>query len=190
MRWEQGRAAIERMLADGELQQVPASREQADRLLAQARVHVTSAAKVCDDDPPGGYALTYDAARKALTAILENQGLRPTSRGGHLAVIEAVRAQLDPPLTRQLRRFNRMRSRRNDAEYPPLDAPELTADDVRADQAAAAEFIEIAVRVLDEMSPFLFAENYHGGVLRTARAGARGERCLSRTRSTRASPSR
>ena len=190
MKWEQGRAAIERMLADGELQQVPASREQADRLLAQARVHVNSAAKVCDDDPAGGYALTYDAARKALTAILENQGLRPTSRGGHLAVIEAVRAQLDPPLTRQLRRFNRMRSRRNDAEYPPVDAPELTADDVRADQAAAAEFIEIAVRVLGEMSPFLSARNYRvrccGSPLKVPGATAP----ISRTRSTRASPSR
>jgi hypothetical protein len=38
MRWEQGREAIDRMLADGELQRVPASREQADRLVAQARV--------------------------------------------------------------------------------------------------------------------------------------------------------
>ena len=74
------------MLADGELQRVPASREQAERLLAQARVHVASALKVCDEDPPGGYALAYDGARKALTAILENEGLRPTTRGGHLAV--------------------------------------------------------------------------------------------------------
>jgi hypothetical protein len=82
MRWEQGREAIDRMLADGELQRVPASREQADRLVAQARVHVASALTVCDADPPGGYALAYDGARKALTAILENQGLRPTSRGG------------------------------------------------------------------------------------------------------------
>lgn len=154
MRWEQGRDAIERMLGDGELQRVTPSRTQADRLLAQARVHIVSAAKVLDDDPPGGYALTYDAARKALTAILENQGLRPTTRGGHLAVIEAVRAQLDPPLTRSLRRFNRMRNRRNDAEYPPTDAPAISADDVREDQTAAAELIEIAARVLDEMSPF------------------------------------
>jgi hypothetical protein len=44
----------------------------------------------------GGYALAYDGARKALTAILENEGLRPTTRGGHLAVFEAVRAQLGP----------------------------------------------------------------------------------------------
>jgi hypothetical protein len=97
MRWEQGRTPVERMLADGELQRVPASRGQAERLLAQARVHVASALKVCDEDPPGGYALAYDGARKALTAILENEGLRPTTRGGHLAVLEAVRAQLDPP---------------------------------------------------------------------------------------------
>ena len=63
MRWDQGREAIERMLADSELQRVPASREQADRLLSQARVHVASALKVCDGDPSGGYALAYDGAR-------------------------------------------------------------------------------------------------------------------------------
>jgi hypothetical protein len=154
MRWEQGREAIDRMLADGELQRVPASREQADRLVAQARVHVASALTVCDADPPGGYALAYDGARKALTAILENQGLRPTSRGGHLAVFEAVRAQVDPPMGRALRQFNRMRTRRHDAEYPPTDAPEITPDDVREDQRTAETLIDLAARVLNEMSPF------------------------------------
>jgi hypothetical protein len=48
--------------------------------------HLTSAQEVCAHDPEGGYALLYDAARKALTAVLGNQGLRPTSAGGHLAV--------------------------------------------------------------------------------------------------------
>lgn len=47
MRWEQGRDAIERMLGDGELQRVPASRRQADRLLSQARSHAASAGKAC-----------------------------------------------------------------------------------------------------------------------------------------------
>jgi hypothetical protein len=120
MKWDQGKAVIERMLADGELQRVPPSREQADRLISQARSHVDSADKVRDEDPAGGYALAYDGARKALTAILENQGLRPTTRGGHLAVLEAVRAQVDPPMGRILRQFNRMRTRRHDAEYPSL----------------------------------------------------------------------
>lgn len=72
MRWEQGRSTIEQMLADGQLEKVPANRGQADRLLVQARKHLMSAEAVCDDDPSGGYALVYDGGRKALTAILEN----------------------------------------------------------------------------------------------------------------------
>lgn len=154
MLWQQGRAEIERMLADGALQQVPASREQADRLLAQGRSHLRSAAAISGDDPEGGYALAYDAARKALAAVLENQGLRATSRGGHLAAYDAVHAQLDPPMGKALRPFNRMRRLRNDAEYPPTDAPQLTSDDVIDDLDHAAALLDVAERVLDQMSPF------------------------------------
>lgn len=154
MRWEQGRAAVDRMIVDKELERVPPSRRQADRLLAQSDRHLVSADRICDDDPEGAYALVYDAARKALAAILENEGLRPTTRGGHLAVYDAVRAQLDPPLGWIMRPFDRMRRQRHDAEYPPADAPELTADDVREDRPKAVELIDLARRVLDEMSPF------------------------------------
>jgi hypothetical protein len=47
-----------------------------------------------------------------------------------------------------------MRRQRNEAEFPPTDAPELSADDVREDLAAAEALIELATRVLDQMSPF------------------------------------
>ncbi|HEY6495640.1 MAG TPA: hypothetical protein VIZ43_20365 [Trebonia sp.] len=47
-----------------------------------------------------------------------------------------------------------MRIRRHDAEYPPTDSPEITPADVFEDQATAAGLIDIAARVLDEMSPF------------------------------------
>jgi hypothetical protein len=154
MRWDQGRADIDRMLADRRLQRVPASRKHAERLLAQARKHLTSAQEVCGDDPEGGYALLYDASRKALRAVLGNQGLRPTSTGGHLAVYEAVRAQLDPPMGTVLRPFDRIRRQRRDAEYPNVDAPELNAADVRDDVPKVQAILELAVRVLDEMSPF------------------------------------
>ena len=55
---------------------------------------------------------------------------------------------------RILRQFNRMRTRRHDAEYPPTDSPEITAADVREDQKAAVDLIELATRVIDEMPPF------------------------------------
>lgn len=154
MRWNQGREVIERMLDARELQRVPPSRDHADRLVEQASKHLTSADAICDVDAPGGYALVYDAARKALTAMLEDQGLRPTTRGGHLAVYEAVRAQLDPPLGSTLRPFDRMRRQRHDVEYPPTDAPALTPEDVREDLPKAGEIVALAARVLDQMSPF------------------------------------
>lgn len=154
MRWDQGRAVIDRMLADSELQRVPPSREQADRLIDQAGAHLSSAAENCDQDPPGGYALRYDAARKALAVVLENQGLRPTTRGCHLAVYDAVRAQLDPPMGKIVQPFDRMRRQRHDAEYPPADSPKLTPADIREDVPKAADIIDLAQRVLDQMSPF------------------------------------
>src|SRR5260370_34079869 len=102
MRWNQGREAIDRMLADSELQRVPASREHADRLILQARKHLVSANEISEGDPAGGSARVYDAARQALTAGLENQGLRPTTHGRDLAPYAAERAALSRALRRHL----------------------------------------------------------------------------------------
>lgn len=154
MKWQQGREAVTTMLRDGTLERVSPSRQQADGLLDQARRHLKTAELAADDDPVGAYQLVYDAARKALCAILENQGLRATSRGGHVVVLEAVSAQLDPPLGQVLRPFDRMRRRRNDAEYPKHDGQTFEPDDARRDQPKAAAIVELAARVLDEMSPF------------------------------------
>jgi len=42
MRWEQGRAVIDAMLAAGELQRVPPSRDHADDLLDQAAANLVT----------------------------------------------------------------------------------------------------------------------------------------------------
>lgn len=154
MRWDQGRGEVDALLARGHLQRVVASRDHADLLVRQARAHLAAAAAVAEFDPPGAYALAYDAARKALTAILENQGVRPTRSGGHLAAFHAVRAQLVPPMADVLSPFDRIRRTRNETEYPAGDRPELTADDVLEDQAICQAIVQLADRVLDQMSPF------------------------------------
>jgi hypothetical protein len=123
MRWEPGRSVIDALLEARDLERVPPSAGHAAELIGQARKHVASAQRIADDDPAGAFQLLYDAARKALCAILENQGLRSTSRGGHIAVLEAVSAQLDPPMGRVLRPFDRLRRQRNNAEYLRQDAP-------------------------------------------------------------------
>ncbi|WP_395295028.1 HEPN domain-containing protein [Kitasatospora hibisci] len=107
-----------------------------------------------DIDPVGAYSLAYDAARKALAAVLVNQGLRATSRGGHVAVYETVKAQLDPPLGSILRPFSRMRVRRNESEYRSAEAPPITAEEVTEDLPKAQAIIELAEKAMPHMGRY------------------------------------
>ena len=123
MRWEEGRGAIDRLLATDELQRVAPDLDSAMRLLASARRHLSSATTICESDAEGAYAALYDAARKACAALLEAQGLRATSRGGHVALRQAVAAQFgDLSGGQVLNLFDRLRRRRNDIEYPGGDS--------------------------------------------------------------------
>lgn len=99
------------------------SRATADLLLNQARAHLATAARAADADPTAGFQIAYDAARKALAAVLANQGLRARGDGAHAALLTAALAQLDPPMGRDLRHFDWLRRTRNGAEYPLPDTP-------------------------------------------------------------------
>ncbi len=154
MKWQQGRSVVDAMLEKRELDRVTPSAEHAAELIAQARRHAASAERIAEDDPADAFQLLYDAARKALVAILENQGLRPTSRGGHIAVLEAVSAQLDPPMGKVLRPFDRLRRLRNTAEYPHSDTPPFTAKDVLRDSPQIGDIVDLAQRVIAQMSPY------------------------------------
>jgi hypothetical protein len=82
-RWNQGRATIDALITQGEIEHVPASQQSAEAELERSRTHLTSARQLLTTDPEGPYTLAYDAARRALAAVPQNQGLRATSRGGH-----------------------------------------------------------------------------------------------------------
>lgn len=86
MRWDQGRALVDGMITPREIERVPPNRGHADLLLRQADQHLQAARAIISIDPTGAYQLIYDAARKAFNAMLDNQGLRATSSGGHIAV--------------------------------------------------------------------------------------------------------
>lgn len=152
--WDQGRDTVLKLLRERRLQRVPASRAHAEMLLDQARGHLRTADAAADDDPVGAYQLTYNAARKALCAILENQGLRQTSVGGHLTVVNVATAQLDPPQGAIVRSFDRMRRRRNMAEYPGNEHPMFSPDEVRKDIPHAQATIDLATNLLDRMPEF------------------------------------
>ena len=96
--------------------------------------------------------LTYDAARKALTAILANQGLRPMgSEGGHAVLLDVALAQLDPPLGDDLWEFDWMRRIRNNSAYPSPERTVASAADVAEALPAAERILEIAARMVEQM---------------------------------------
>ena len=96
--WGQRRATIDQMLVDGRLERVPANPVGAQGLIDKAQTHLGSAAVLAGTDVELAYDALHAANRKALTAVLLTQGLRPTRVAGHTGVYEAVRAQLDRPL--------------------------------------------------------------------------------------------
>jgi len=135
-RWNKGSDVVERLLAARHLEPVPADAGTVDALLASARRHIHSAQVTAEADAEGALALAYDAARKTATALLAHQGLRPTSRGGHLAVVETINAQF--PGVGGLKSLDRLRRRRHQSEYPdPQSYDPVTESEV-------ADAVEIA----------------------------------------------
>ncbi|GAA2217316.1 hypothetical protein GCM10010413_00880 [Promicromonospora sukumoe] len=153
-RWPVGEPEVQNLIDEGELQQVAPSEEHAEFLLGQADVHLASAAKVIDDDPSGALAMLYDAARKAMTAPLARQGLRPTNKNGHRAVQEGVEAQLGPNARKVVRTFRSLRLRRHDSEYPGVETPTITTEEVTLALADSHEIVSAMKKFVPNVGPW------------------------------------
>lgn len=152
--WPTGVEAIKAQLASGNLQKVSPSLDAADNFLVQAAGHLVSARVVAATDPTGAYALLYDAARKSLAAVLQAQGLRATSKGGHYAIQEASSAQFTKPPPRDaFRPFGRLRRTRNQIEYDDISS--ITAEDVASDAIAVEILHSVAAELVKVVTVFV-----------------------------------
>src|SRR5690606_8421157 len=122
--------------------------------LDQARAHISLSEQGTEADPVGSFQLAYDAGRKALASLLVAQGLRPTSKGGHLAIQDAVDAQFTPGLEDVVRHFRWMRRVRNDSEYPSAEHPVATSADAMKAQEYARAMADAASRLLGALPAF------------------------------------
>lgn len=150
MTWQRGRDKVTGLLDGGELEQVAADSDLAQRLLGDAARHLTSAAAaVAGGDMSGAYQLAYDAFRKSAASLLAAQGPRATSRGGHIAIQEAIAAQFSASVP-VFRSFARIRRARNVFEYPSADTPGPLADDVDDAISAASRAHDAAAKILQQ----------------------------------------
>jgi hypothetical protein len=156
MTWQPGRDKIADLLDADEIQRITADERIAQLLLEDASHHLTTATTaVTSGDLSGAYQLAYDALRKSAASLLEVQGLRATSRGGHIAIEEAMLSQFGSTV-RAFRSFGRIRRARNRFEYPSALAPGPSAEDVRDAIAVATEARDAASTILDQgvLSPW------------------------------------
>jgi uncharacterized protein (UPF0332 family) len=154
-RWAKGAERVTALIESRHLQRVVGDPDTVTALLASARRHVASARLTAEDDPEASYTLAYDAARKAATALLTHQGLRPTTAGGHLAVIDTINAQF--PGVPGLTSLDRLRRRRNQAEYPdPHGHDSITVTEANDAVTVADRCLASAERLLelDELGVF------------------------------------
>jgi hypothetical protein len=148
--WQPGRGRIDELLNAGELEQVTADRRIARLLLDDAGRHLaTAATALSSGDLSGAFQLAYDALRKSAAGLLSEQGLRATSRGGHIAVQEAVLARFGSTV-RAFRSFGRIRRARNSFEYPSTVTPGPSAEDVTDAIAAATQVHQAAMTILEQ----------------------------------------
>jgi hypothetical protein len=91
MTWQPGKDRIEHLLSAGELEPITPGDSVARRLVANASKHLDSAAAgIATADLAGACQLGYDALRKSAAALLAVQGLRATSRRGHIAIQDDI----------------------------------------------------------------------------------------------------
>jgi hypothetical protein len=147
-RWPRGEAEIERLLGLGHLQAVTGAAADGQPLLAKAGRTLATAASITSSDPDSALVLAYDAARYAATGLLAQQGLRPTTAGGHVAVDSAIRAQFGDGF----RGFGYLRRRRNELEYPSAAASDV--DEANDSVAESRSIVQAAERLLPNLGFF------------------------------------
>ncbi|MFG1998938.1 HEPN domain-containing protein [Spirillospora sp. NPDC048911] len=149
-RWARGDAVVERLIGTGELQKVQGPAADGEPWLVKAQRTYASAVVLAESDRDSAYVLAYDAARLAGTALLAHQGLRPTTKGGHLVVDEVLRAQFGEVF----RPFRGLRIRRNELEYPAFPGDSADESEVEKALAGADQIVRAAQKLLPRLGLF------------------------------------
>ncbi len=149
-RWGIGATVVEELLKSRHLEAIVGSAANGDAWLDKADTTLDSARSLVEQDPSSAYVLGYDAARQACVGLLAQQGLRPTTAGGHYAVERTVVAQFRDAFTV----FGSLRRGRNRIEYPVKPSDQTTPADAAEALGAVATMIEKARQLLPSLGLF------------------------------------
>ncbi len=150
MTWSRGEETVARLLAEGRLERVSGSAADGAHWLESSVALLESARRETSRNPEAAFVLAYDAARKACTALVAQQGLRTTSSGHHVTVEQTVRAQFAGPFDA----FGALRRRRSEVEYPHRPGDDVDSDEALTAVEQAGDIVAAATRLLPALSLF------------------------------------
>lgn len=149
-RWPRGQAVIEQLLTSGALSSVDRSASDGLALLAQAQRRLRIAEAGLEIDAGGAYTNAYDAARLVGTALAAQQGLRPTTQGGHSVVEEVIVTQFGPGFAR----FGVLRRRRHELDYPGSAYTGASRSEASEAAETVQAFVKAAEQLLEQLGFF------------------------------------
>lgn len=150
MTWDRGRAVVEQLRAEGRLEVISGAAADGAAWLSSAASLLESARREAASNPEAAFILAYDAARKASTALLAQQGLRTKSTGHHVTVEQVVRAQFGGPFDA----FGALRRRRSEIEYPQRPGDDIDPNEVPVAIDQAAAIIDGSARLAPQLGLF------------------------------------
>lgn len=139
-------------IATRDLERVTSNMAAAGDRVNDARRHVRSARALADDDTPLAMAACHDAIRKALTAHMLANGLRPRGgEGAHRIVLDYARTQLGGLIGEgDLEEAKEIRQDRALAEYGDFPSRQLDSEHVRGAAEVAERIVNAVAHALAE----------------------------------------
>ena len=121
---------LQEFVKAGKLEHVPVDlRFFAEQFESCSQIRIDVQALLENGSIQGAFVVGYTYIRKSATLLLYRRGVRPTARGGHRVIIDAL--VLDPEVSRELtKNFDEFRMKRNSIEYPDFVIQEVNLTSV------------------------------------------------------------
>ena len=140
--------SVEALLASGRLERIAPDPNAASLRIRRAEQHLATAQMLVGRDNEVAYTALYDAARKAATAHMLARGIRASrSKPGAHEAVGIYLAEIVPDAEGSVGKFQRMRSKRNSAEYRDIviGEQEIATDLVHAANIVAAVRADLGI---------------------------------------------
>lgn len=148
--WKKGADRVREQLATGQLQRVTGGQAQGKGWLIDANKKLSTAEAITDADPESSFILVAESAHCMGLGVLAHQGLRPTVRGGHLAIQHTLEAQFDPAFSA----YDWIRRRRHETKYPAFPGEQVSQTELTQAINDVAQMISGAEKLLDQLGIF------------------------------------